>query len=66
MYSNDICAVKTGDFWGFVNAAGKKLTGAEYRSAGDFTGDKAFVENQERGKSIFIDSEGNKERRTAG
>lgn len=59
MYSNDICAVKIGDFWGFVNAAGENLSGAEYRTAGDFTGDKAFVENQE-GEKYFIDSEGNK------
>ncbi len=59
MYSNDICAVRIGDFWAFVDASGVNLSGAEYKSTGDFTEDKVLVENLD-GEKYFIDSEGNK------
>ena len=58
-YSNDICAVKVGDLWGFVDVSGNYVIGAKYKQAGDFTGDKVFVETEE-GERYFIDSNGSK------
>ncbi len=59
VFVNDICAVKYGEYWGFVDVDGKTVIGAEFIEAGDFTGDKVYVKPEE-GEPFFIDAEGNK------
>lgn len=59
MYSNDICAVRIGDFWGYVSAAGDLLTDVKYVEAGDFISDKVYVK-EEDGTAYFMDSAANK------
>lgn len=59
IFANDICAVKYGEFWGYVDTAGKTIVGAEFTAAGDFTGERACVRPVE-GEPYFIDSSGEK------
>lgn len=59
VFSNDICAVKYGEYWGFVDVSGKSIIGAEFTAAGDFTGDKTYVKPEE-GEPYFMDASGNK------
>lgn len=59
VFANDICAVKYGEYWGFMDASGQLLIGADFIKAGDFTGDKAFVQTEE-GEQYFVDAGGEK------
>lgn len=59
MYSNDMCAVRIGDYWGFVSVAGELLTDVKYAEVGDFVSDKVYVK-EEDGTAYFMDSAANK------
>ena len=59
IFSEDFCAVQTGDKWGYSTKNGKKVISAEFMKAGPFGYEVAPVIDT-AGEAYFIDYEGNK------
>ena len=65
IYSEGLCPVKSGDYWGYVNKNGAKCTDYAYRNAGYFSTSIAPVVDRDK-LAYFIDSEGNKKKVVVG
>lgn len=60
VYSGELCAVKKGDFWGYVDEKGTVAIPYKYYSAGIFANGIASVQQEENGEIFYIDIYGNK------
>ncbi|MDR0501350.1 MAG: WG repeat-containing protein [Coriobacteriales bacterium] len=57
LFSDDICAIKKKEKWGFVAKNGKKLTNSTFLAAGSFVNGLAPVTN-ESNDAFFVDAKG--------
>lgn len=60
IFSNNMCAIKKKDYWGFVTQSGSRIQSEAFKSVGDFTNSGLAPVVDMEGNAYFIDTEGYK------